>query len=93
MAGEFRGDFGGNRCGRRNSLLFFAAVEDSHRLDATDIKRDRRPPEQHPPPNILQQIGEFIVLGRNYINVVSREEDQVLKLCQKKSSSFLLFRD
>src|SRR5437868_9981655 len=28
------------------------------------------------PPNILRQIGEFVVLGRNYINVVSREDDQ-----------------
>src|SRR6266511_3089914 len=35
-------------------------------------------------PNVLQQIGEFIVLGRNYINVVSREDDQVLEIAPKK---------
>jgi len=32
-------------------------------------------PSSDPPPNILRQIGEFIALGRNYINVVSREDD------------------
>src|SRR4029453_4056024 len=34
-------------------------------------------PSTEPPPNLLRQIGEFIVLGRNYVNVVSREDDQV----------------
>src|SRR5437868_8876379 len=33
-------------------------------------------PSTDPAPNILRQIGDFIVLGRNYINVVSREDDQ-----------------
>src|SRR5947199_351332 len=32
-------------------------------------------PISDPPPNILRQIGEFIVLGRNYINVISREDE------------------
>src|SRR5437016_11588668 len=31
------------------------------------------------PPNILQQVAEFIVRGRNYINVVSRVDDEVLQ--------------
>src|SRR5206468_3474081 len=34
-------------------------------------------PSTAPAPNILRQISEFIILGRNYINVVSREDDQV----------------
>src|SRR6266511_2902513 len=34
-------------------------------------------PTADPPPNILRQIGEFIVLGRNYINVISPQDDQV----------------
>src|SRR5205809_6593135 len=34
------------------------------------------PPTQ-PTPNIFRQIGEFVVLGRNYINVVAAEDDQV----------------
>src|ERR1041384_4910803 len=37
-------------------------------------------PSSKPAPNLLQQISEFIVLGRNYINVVSREDDQVLEI-------------
>jgi signal peptidase I len=42
-------------------------------------------------PNILRQIGEFIALGRNYINVVSREEDQVLQIEQRKFLFFFTF--
>jgi signal peptidase I len=45
-------------------------------------------PSTEPPPNLLRQIGEFIVLGRNYVNVVSREDDQVVQIEQKK---FLFF--
>jgi signal peptidase I len=37
-----------------------------------------------PPPNFLQQVAEFILRGRNYINVVSQEDDQVLQIEQKK---------
>src|SRR5213082_4019574 len=35
------------------------------------------------PPNVLQQVAEFIILGRNYIDVVSRQDDQVLQIAQK----------
>jgi signal peptidase I len=45
-------------------------------------------PSTEPPPNLLRQIGEFIMLGRNYVNVVSREDDQVIQIEQKK---FLFF--
>src|SRR5438093_10986784 len=45
-------------------------------------------PSTQPPPNLLRQIGEFIVLGRNYVNVISREDDQVLQIEQRK---FLFF--
>src|SRR5205807_8468816 len=48
-------------------------------------------PSTEPPPNILQQIGEFIVRGRNYINVVSREEDQVFEITPKKVLFFFTF--
>src|SRR5438045_2348870 len=37
-------------------------------------------PSTAPAPNILRQISEFIVLGRNYVNVVSREDDQVFEI-------------
>ena len=42
-------------------------------------------------PNILRQIGEFIVLGRNYINVVSREDDQLLEIQPRKMFFFFTF--
>src|SRR5437868_9849273 len=40
------------------------------------------------PPNILQQVAEFIVRGRNYINVVSKEDDEILQIQRQK---FLFF--
>src|SRR5437868_11574178 len=42
-----------------------------------------------PIPNIVQQAFEFVLRGRNYINVVSREDDQILQVEPKK---FLLDR-
>src|SRR5216110_2217306 len=36
------------------------------------------------PPGIFQQVAEFIILGRNYIDVVSRQDDQVLQIAQRK---------
>ena len=35
-------------------------------------------------PNILQQVAEFILRGRNYINVVSQENDEVLQIQRQK---------
>jgi signal peptidase I len=48
-------------------------------------------PSTAPAPNILRQIGEFIVLGRNYINVVSREDDQLLEIQPRKMFFFFTF--
>lgn len=48
-------------------------------------------PSSAPSPNILRQIGEFIVLGRNYINVVARENDQLLEIQSKKMFFFFTF--
>jgi len=48
-------------------------------------------PSSAPSPNILRQIGEFIVLGRNYINVVAREDDQLLEIQSKKMFFFFTF--
>src|ERR1700747_2662475 len=48
-------------------------------------------PSTAPAPNILRQIGEFVVLGRNYINVVSREDDQLLEIQTKKTFFFFTF--
>jgi len=45
-------------------------------------------PSTAPAPNILRQVGEFIMLGRNYIDVVSREDDRILQIEPRK---FLFF--
>src|SRR5256884_8315346 len=36
------------------------------------------------PPNVLQQVAEFILRGRNYINVVSGQDDEVLQVQRQK---------
>src|SRR5437879_3099829 len=43
------------------------------------------------PPNILQRIAEFIVRGRNYINVVSQEDDVIDKIQPRKIAFFFTF--
>src|SRR2546423_9192429 len=48
-------------------------------------------PRTEPAPNILRQIAEFFILGRNYINVVSREDDEILTVRQKKVLFFFTF--
>src|SRR5438132_8727136 len=48
-------------------------------------------PSTEPPPNILRQIVEFVVLGRNYINVVSREDDQIFEIVPRKVAFFFTF--
>jgi signal peptidase I len=45
-------------------------------------------PSTAPQPNTLRRIGEFFVRGRNYINVVSRQDNQVLEVQPRK---FLFF--
>lgn len=42
-------------------------------------------------PGIITQISEFIVLGRNYINVVARADDQIVRIDQKKFLFFFTF--
>jgi signal peptidase I len=48
-------------------------------------------PSVDPAPNILQQAAEFVLLGRNYINVVSREDDQIFEIVPKKIAFFFTF--
>jgi signal peptidase I len=48
-------------------------------------------PATEPTPNILRRIGEFVALGRNYINVVSAEDDQVTQVLPKKFAFFFTF--
>ena len=44
-----------------------------------------------PIPNLLQRVFEYVVRGRNYINVVSSENDQILQVEQKKFLFFFTF--
>src|SRR5213080_2668925 len=48
-------------------------------------------PSTDPAPNILRQVGEFVAQGRNYINVVSREDDRVFEIAPKKMFFFFTF--
>src|SRR4029079_750475 len=48
------------------------------------------PPDQ-PIPGIIQQIAEFVYLGRNYIDVVSAQDDQVAQVLPKKFFFFFTF--
>src|SRR6266436_6745559 len=48
-------------------------------------------PSTEPPPNILRQIVDFIILGRNYIDVVSHQDDQIFQIEQKKFLFFFTF--
>ena len=48
-------------------------------------------PRTEPAPNILQQVAEFFILGRNYINVVAREDDRVMQIVPKKFGFFFTF--
>ncbi len=45
-------------------------------------------PSDKPAPNGLQQIAEFIVLGRNYIDAVSADDDQLLQVQTVKRAFF-----
>jgi signal peptidase I len=48
-------------------------------------------PSTEPKPNFLRQIVEFVLLGRNYIDVVSREDDQISEIVPKKVAFFFTF--
>src|SRR4051812_34327398 len=48
-------------------------------------------PMTAPAPNILRQVAEFFVLGRNYINVVFAEDDRVEQIFPKKFGFFFTF--
>src|SRR5215472_15918469 len=43
------------------------------------------------PPNILQQVAEFVLEGRNYINDVSKVDDEVLQIQRRKFLFFFTF--
>ena len=48
-------------------------------------------PTKEPAPNIVRQVAEFFILGRNYINVVSKEDDRVEQVVPQKFGFFFMF--
>ena len=50
-------------------------------------------PMTQPPPNILRQAAEFVILGRNYIDVVAKQDDRVEQIVQKKYAFFFTFSE
>jgi signal peptidase I len=44
-----------------------------------------------PGPNLPQQIAEYFILGRNYINVVAKEDDRVEQIVPQKFGFFFTF--
>lgn len=50
-------------------------------------------PMKEASPNIIRKIGEFLVLGRNYIDVVSAQDDRVVQIATKKFGFFLTWSE
>lgn len=48
-------------------------------------------PMREPAPNIVRQVAEYVVLGRNYINVVAKEDSRVEQIVPKKFAFFFTF--
>ena len=48
-------------------------------------------PSTDAPPNFARRIAEYFILGRNYINVVSEEDDRVLQVVPKSFAFFFSF--
>ncbi|MGI8821525.1 MAG: signal peptidase I [Chthoniobacterales bacterium] len=48
-------------------------------------------PTTQPAPNLLRQVGEFFILGRNYIDVVAKDDDRVEQIVPKKFGFFFTF--
>ena len=48
-------------------------------------------PTTDPAPNVLRRVAEFFILGRNYIDVVSAEDDRVDQVVPKKFAFFFTF--
>ena len=48
-------------------------------------------PTQEPAPNIVRRAVDFFVLGRNYIDVVSKEDDRIEQIVPKKFGFFFTF--
>lgn len=48
-------------------------------------------PSDSPPPNIFRRVFDFVALGRNYIDVVSAVDDEIIQVTPKKYLFFFTF--
>jgi signal peptidase I len=48
-------------------------------------------PISEPKPGLPRQVAEFFILGRNYIDVVSREDDRIVQIIPQKFAFFFTF--
>jgi signal peptidase I len=48
-------------------------------------------PSTSPAPGVLRQVAEYFILGRNYIDVVSKQDDQIEQIVAKKFGFFFTF--
>lgn len=50
-------------------------------------------PSANPAPNVFRKVAEFFVLGRNYIDVVSAQDDRVVQVLPRKFGFFLTWSE
>jgi signal peptidase I len=48
-------------------------------------------PMTDPAPSFPRQVAEFFILGRNYINVVSQQDDRIIQIVPQKFAFFFTF--
>jgi len=50
-------------------------------------------PSQDPPPNVLTQVVDFVLRGRNYVNTVAKTDDVVVAMSERKMLFFFTLTD
>ena len=91
LARKLRSDFGRDRDCGWDSLLFSAAVQISTGSMQPTLNGIIGHPSTDAEAKFSRQIVEFVLLGRNYIDVVSREDDQISEIVPKKVAFFFTF--
>ena len=91
LAGKRRSDFGRDRGGGWDSLVLLQPFKIPTGSMQPTLNGIIGYPLNKPAPNLLRRMGEFVVLGRNYIDVVSHEDDQILNVQPKKFLFFFTF--
>jgi hypothetical protein len=91
LARERRGHSRGDHRRGGHSFVFPAAIQNPDRLDAADAQWHHRPSDDGADAELPRRAVEFVVLGRNYIDVVSKEDDRVEQIVPQKFGFFFTF--